>query len=59
MRNDIYLHGIGNHHSTYYVPKIQDQLLMEILDSGKLKTKKELGIDVAGFNGDEYISLCD
>ncbi len=59
MRNDIYLHGIGNHHSNYYVPRLQDQLLMEILDSGVLKTKKELGVDICGFNGGDYISLCD
>ena len=59
MRKDIYLHGIGNHYSTYYSSKLQDQLFMEILDSGKLKTKRELGSDAAGFNGVDYVSLCD
>lgn len=60
MNKNIYLHGIGYANSIYYDPRIQRELFAIILESGYILSTKLQGVQSkCGFNGSEYISLCD
>jgi hypothetical protein len=65
MKDNIYMHGIGYNtiHGAYctdYSPKRQRSALYEVLDSKYLLSRRLLGLsDSYGFNGMDYISLCD
>lgn len=64
MNENIYMHGIGNSSNIDsnldYNPKGQRSSFYSILDSGELKSRRKLGSKTSyGFNGLDYISLCD
>lgn len=60
MDSKIYLHGIGYGDSRYYYPLEQTKILRHILSDGKLLSRRLQGFkDSSGFNGMDYISLCD
>lgn len=60
MDKDIYLHAINSVPDDYYHPDETNQKLLQILKrrallSAKLQRKRSYG----GFNGRDYVSLCD
>ena len=60
MDNKIYLHGISTQSSSFDFEKSLEKL-REILRSEFLLSRRNLGLSEAqaGFNGLDYISLCD
>ena len=61
MEKGIYLHSVGYLPNQYYYdPENQEIILSRILDSGELLSLRRQGnIRENGFNGPDYISLCD
>ncbi len=60
MNEKVYMHGIGYGKKDYYSPKEQRLVLAKILASNALLSRRLLGMSESyGFNGLDYISLCD
>ena len=59
MEKDICLHAIGGKDVVYSFSK-NNKILKQIVRDGALLSRKERGIFTSqGFNGIDYISLCD
>ncbi len=60
MNEQVYLHGVGNGPHSYYDPRNQEVILGKILASGALLSMRQQGKESNnGFNGIDYVSLCD